>query len=338
MNNRDSTDIHSFGPQAEASEILDDTMLRDIHGTVVESNTTKRVNLAGADLSGKIYRNADLEGAILFKANLRGADLSNANLANAELTGADLTDANLEGANLTNAGLGMAVLENARLFSATLVNATLSGANLEGADLRRVVLEDARVCETNLTSTDFTGATLVKSDFTGSCVEKASFIDADMRGANLHGVTGYEKALWGGVDLRDVNFSGAYMLHRFARDQNYIKEFRERSRYTKFLYYLWWITSDCGRSISRWVVLICIVALLYAGLYTLVEIDYGAQAETWFTPLYYSIVTMTSLGYGDVLPLSLGAQALAVSQVLLGYIMLGGLLSIFSNKLARRAD
>jgi hypothetical protein len=47
---------------------------------------------------------------------------------------------------------------------------------------------------------------------------------------------------------------------------------------------------------------------------------------------------MTTLGYGDVIPVSTGAQMIAMLQVLLGYIMLGGLLSIFSNKLARRAE
>jgi voltage-gated potassium channel Kch len=50
------------------------------------------------------------------------------------------------------------------------------------------------------------------------------------------------------------------------------------------------------------------------------------------------LVTLTTLGYGDVVPTSLAAQMLAVLEALLGYVGLGGLLSILANKMARRAD
>ena len=80
-----------------------------------------------------------------------------------------------------------------------------------------------------------------------------------------------------------------------------------------------------------------ILTVLFAGLYSLVEIDYGSH-RTVFSPLYYSIVTLTTLGYGDVVPASVPGQVLAVTQAILGYVGLGGLLSILSNKMARRAD
>ena len=47
---------------------------------------------------------------------------------------------------------------------------------------------------------------------------------------------------------------------------------------------------------------------------------------------------LAALGYGDVVPASIPAQILAVFQALLGYVGLGGLLSILANKMARRAD
>ncbi len=48
---------------------------------------------------------------------------------------------------------------------------------------------------------------------------------------------------------------------------------------------------------------------------------------------------MTTLGFGDVQPSTLwGGQIVTMLEVSTGYIMLGGLLSIFSNKLARRGD
>ena len=75
----------------------------------------------------------------------------------------------------------------------------------------------------------------------------------------------------------------------------------------------------------------------YALLYTFVDIDYG-ERKTWLSPFYYSIVTLTTLGYGDVKPASTWGQVVAMIEVVSGYMMLGGLLSIFNNKIARRAD
>ena len=53
--------------------------------------------------------------------------------------------------------------------------------------------------------------------------------------------------------------------------------------------------------------------------------------------MYYSVVTFATLGFGDIVPLDKGARAVVGAEVILGYIMLGGLISIFANKLARRA-
>ena len=79
-----------------------------------------------------------------------------------------------------------------------------------------------------------------------------------------------------------------------------------------------------------------IIAMIYAVAYTQVSIDFG-DYETSFSPIYYSVVTFTTLGYGDVLPGSTTAQLLAVSEVILGYFSLGGMMSILSDKIARRS-
>jgi voltage-gated potassium channel Kch len=72
-------------------------------------------------------------------------------------------------------------------------------------------------------------------------------------------------------------------------------------------------------------------------LFKIVGLDYGDH-PTRLSPLYYSVVTLTTLGYGDIVPSSLTGQLIAMIEVITGYVMLGGLLSIFSNKMARRGD
>ena len=49
-------------------------------------------------------------------------------------------------------------------------------------------------------------------------------------------------------------------------------------------------------------------------------------------------MTLTTLGYGDAVPASTAGQIIAMIEVLVGYLSLGGLISIFANKMARRAE
>ena len=60
-------------------------------------------------------------------------------------------------------------------------------------------------------------------------------------------------------------------------------------------------------------------------------------AETWFTPYYFSVVTFTTLGFGDVIPACWQGELLVTIEVILGYVTLGLLISILANKVARRA-
>ncbi len=295
------------------------------------------LDLVGVDLSGSDLSGANLSGAKLFEARLSGAVLRGADLSEAELFGADLSGANLEEVRAPEAGFGKANLEGARLFRADLRGATFTKARLTGADLRLANLEGARLREADLTEADFTEASLKGADLSLARVKGANFYNADLRESRLRAIKDYEKASWLGADIRDINFAGAYMLRRFIMDQNFLKEFKEKSHLHRFLYYLWWITSDCGRSMTRWFLWIFVEIVFFGFLYTLVEVDYGPH-RTWLSPFYYSLVTITTLGYGDVVPASLGAQVIAMIEVITGYLMLGGLLSIFANKIARRAE
>ncbi|MBN1292826.1 MAG: pentapeptide repeat-containing protein [Candidatus Latescibacteria bacterium] len=309
----------------------------DLSGANLAGEDLQGLDLSGANLSGADLSGANLSGARLFKSNLKGANLHNATLDKAELSGADLTEAVLEEVHASQIGLGMACLQRANMFRCNLEGSTLSLADFNGADLRNACLRGVRIREANIVDADLTNTDLRDADMSMTNVAGAIFNNADLREARLRLVTGFEKASWIGVDIRNVNFAGAYRLRRFVHDQNFIKEFRASGRAASILYYLWWITSDCGRSMLRWCLWILILAFFFALLYTFVDIDYG-EHPTVISPFYYSVVTLTSLGYGDVKPASTPGQIVAMLEVITGYIMLGGLLSIFSSKIARRAE
>ncbi|HGE70937.1 TPA: hypothetical protein ENX78_08890 [Candidatus Poribacteria bacterium] len=135
-------------------------------------------------------------------------------------------------------------------------------------------------------------------------------------------------------------------LKRYIDDEQWIRSWRERKH--KFWFILWEITSHCGRSFSLWAMWSAFFAILFAFIYYFgfgeQHFSYNVQkmiAEgrhpNFWSYLYYSVVTFTTLGFGDIVPTTNIARLVVGTEVILGYIMLGGLISIFANKLARRS-
>lgn len=61
-----------------------------------------------------------------------------------------------------------------------------------------------------------------------------------------------------------------------------------------------------------------------------------ARVPTKVTPYYFSIVTFTTLGFGDIQPINKAGEIWLTIEVFLGYVMLGGMVAILANKLVRR--
>ena len=300
-------------------------------------------DLSGANLAGADLRGTDLSRANLTKANLVGATLEEAVLYGATLDHAELLNANLRRANLTEvsataAGFGRTNLEHATLFGAKLAGASFTQSNLTAADLRAADLTGARLRECRLDGADLSRSVLRDVDLRASQVSRASFEAADLRGSKLGGLRGAIHANWIDADIADVDFCGAYLVRRQILDQNYLHEFRRQSRVTEAVYWIWWTTSDCGRSFVRWGLWTAVLALGYAFIYQHVAIDLGGRPDNWMTTIYFSVVTLTTLGFGDIVPASALARVVTLTEVIIGYVMLGGLLGIFANKMARRAE
>jgi uncharacterized protein YjbI with pentapeptide repeats len=133
-------------------------------------------------------------------------------------------------------------------------------------------------------------------------------------------------------------------LKRYIDDEQWIKSWRESVWWRQHLFVLWEATSHCGRSIGLWACWSAFIAIAFAIIYSLMSdsITFNIDRLSGVKPsfrgyLYYSIVTLTTLGYGDIVPLTNRARVVVGTEVCLGYVMLGGLISIFANKLSRRS-
>lgn len=306
----------------------------------------------GAQLQGADFRNCNLEVAHLNGANLEGADLAGANFNRAYLLGAFLNDANLDGANLEGASLTLGRLERAKLR-----NAHLNGIELQGADLVDADLDGAHLQGSNLNGAYLFRANLSNANLEGACLVKAHVQGANFRNANLEcaNVTGIDYNIkkksikkYFSFKIDETKFLGcrvstSYGSARFRRDAQ-DQDFLEELRLTKkgnIIYWIWLITCDCGRSFSRWSSWCAGFIILFAFIYLFFPSEgafkhVGHLWDIW-TCLYYSIVTFTTLGYGDISPLWDWAKFFVALEVVIGYVALGGLISILGNKVARRS-
>ena len=308
-----------------------------LRGQVVANQDLSGLDFSGMDLSRADLTGCDLSDACLVGANLTGAKLCGARLDSAEFLDACLQQADLAEATGKNVGFARADLRDVNAVGAVLTQCSWSEARMVRAIFGGADLRNGRFREADLALVEFVHADLRGCDLTRARLGGTNLKRADLRGATMSGVRDYQSANWIGAKVLDVDFHGAYLVRRHLMDVNYLHEFRQESRIHALIYWIWWITSDCGRSLVRWTAWVIVLMVGFALAYLLVDIDYG-EHETPFSPLYYSIVTLTTLGYGDAVPASMPAQMLAVSEAILGYIGLGGLLSIFAQKMARRAD
>jgi tetratricopeptide (TPR) repeat protein len=130
--------------------------------------------------------------------------------------------------------------------------------------------------------------------------------------------------------------------------------FKIQSQYSKYVgYWLWKTTSMYGTSLSRWLFLSLVITTFFGFCYanypcpsfmpdmienllTAIKPEIKVTSlNNFFSPYYYSIVSFTTLGYGDIMPANLSAQIFFVIEVFTGYMMLGCLLTVFSKKLLR---
>jgi len=309
----------------------------DLRGINLDSQDLSDLDLSGYDFSFASMNRVNLTRANMSYAVLVEARLEKAVLNECEFIGADLCRAVLNECHGKNCGFGGADLSHAGLINADLSEAVLSRSILHRADLRAADLTGARLSEADLSYAVFTRASLCDADLKQSNVAHTCFGLADLQRCRLLGIKNFKQADWVGADVRDMDLRGAYLVRRHISDENYLYEFQSQSRAHQVIYWIWWFTSDCGRSLARWFVWLLVATLGYATIYTQVAIDFG-RYETWFSPVYFSFVTLTTLGYGDSVPMSLSAQIVVSLQAITGYMGLGGLLSILGNKMARRAE
>ncbi len=335
----------------------------DLSGALLQGASLIKANLSDALLIHADLRDANLREANLARANLLLADFTGADLKRADLSavtsssdkvlgemrrGPRFKDADLQHANLSQAYCYLSDFSGANLAAARLAGATLERANLSSNDLSGIDFIGANLSNANLRGSDLSGADLVDANLEHANLQAANLSDADVAGASLRSAN-LADAQVDGIEydratlFRGIRVSSCYgssRFRRFAQDQDYIEEFKESHLYS---YYIWLVLTDCGRSMLRavwWSIGLVIAFGIIFYLLGAAAFNIGPKETLgWnlFTSLYYSVVTFTTLGYGDITPHTPLAAAVVMIEVVVGYFMLGILISILATKVARRS-
>jgi len=244
-------------------------------------------------------------------------------------------------------------LEGAVLTLGHLDNGFLLKAHLEGACLRCAALKNANICNAHLE-----GADLVDSELEGSKFDNAYLQNAKFQKAQVDGKTSFcycevdRETDFREVGLDSVRIDSAtkQLLEYNIRRMNWEEWYKEHW-FWRWPVQLFWAMSDYGMSTKRVVGVFFLLAFLFAGIYANwagwfppgiihnleVQPEMGEAGWHYFLravvrPVYFSIVTMTTLGFGDMYANkgSIAGHVILAVQVILGYVLLGALVTRFA--------
>ncbi len=266
-------------------------------------------------------------------------DLSGADLSGADLSGADLGWADLSGAKLKWADLSEAILSEANLYRANFYWADLNGAKLKWADLSEADLIRGNLGGADLSGANLSEANLSEANLSDALVTSVKYLDRkhDQRFRTWLYPRSIMRGNYQGV--RVASCSGNAIFKRDAEDQDFLDTLENHWKGTwRIGLFRAWGLLDYGRSMLAVFVIALLIVVIFGVIYLVPGIiSYGKNHNTLFSPFYFSIVTFTTLGFGDITPNGGIGEIIVSLQVICGYLTLGLLISILANKVARRS-
>lgn len=290
----------------------------------------------------------------------RGERLDGATFRDAPLSGVDwLADCGLVGADFTDATLDDADLSGADLREATFREVSAAGASFDGANLH-----DASFVVADLRGATFRDARLYRLHFADARVDGETQFDE---------VAVSERRLQDGSENDDADFAAATWIYRELEhlyEDNAMPE-RGRAYYLRgqdLRRRYAWLDGTYARALfleaSRWVTLygtspwriLAASAALIVGSAVLYPLTGGIREvagdsvityriadpevspttymiEVFFKSLYFSVVTFSSLGYGDIQPVGGYARLIASVETLLGTLLMALLIFVLTRRL-----
>jgi uncharacterized protein YjbI with pentapeptide repeats len=199
----------------------------------------------------------------------------------------------------------------------------LVGENLSGVNLNKIDFYGA-----NLEDSVFSGADLTNSWLSESNIRGTDFSWAKMDGVLIDNVDFDHRTRFGGVNITTINFTLATLLHDLAVSQQRIQHLEQRH---PILAKFFRITCDYGRSFERFLVCCFSTILFFSLLHALIPNTLNVRG--FWNSFYFSITIFTTLGYGNIHPISTLGRIFVITEVSVGFLMLGLLVAILARRI-----
>lgn len=176
-------------------------------------------------------------------------------------------------------------------------------------------------------------------------IKHFKLISKGKRGKKYNQIDEYDKL---SVHLVDIKYK---KIIRMLEERDFTSEYdRLTIEYTKWKakisnstakklwYWFWGLTSKYGTSVSRWILWCLFVISFYTCFYyfTYLETDRGLTGISRIIErFYFSVVTFTTLGFGDILPQTTFGMCLVITEVLFGNLMFWVMMTILGKKIFR---
>ncbi len=297
-----------------------ETHYRDLRGIVFYEANLRDADMSLSSLEAAQFRRCDMRGALLAFSNLMGAKFHRCNIAGAKMWSADLRGA---------AFARCTVSEGDQVTS--FLNIKYTRNRRYPLSIKRALLGAGRVATYALDSSAF----LLKRFFGG----KESFephwrkeVQRPDLGLRWLATQVYH------TDAAALPTWESPLFKRYISDEQFLDAVRKTH---PTWHWVWGVTSDCGRNWMLWAAWSQMIAMLFAFFYlsfpSMIEISSSLSAGNFFTYFYFSLVTFTTLGFGDIHAANTAGAIVVSIQVIIGYVFLGGLVAMLADKLARRA-
>jgi hypothetical protein len=286
-------------------------------------NSIKDFYLRHLEFKDAQWQGIDAEGADLAGADLSGADLTAANMKNVNLTGAKICSANLASVDFENAHMIKCDLHSSRMWHSVIKNANISESDLSEADLLKVAFSDVKFWHVKLTNARF----LTRNNFIGRK-------PIDEKGA-----------LSASEAYRTIK---QYFMSIGRYDDASWASFKEKSLQCKYFFrggnpafiamFIMGLLCGYGEKPNRIISSALFVVFFYGMLYKMLDILQTPAALlnrslSFWDYLYFSIITFTTVGYGDFVPKMVPVyQIIVATESLAGVFMMG----LFVFTLARK--
>lgn len=295
----------------------------------------KTIDKSGMDLSERL-QNYAADGGMMQGLQLKQANLKNIRLVRRGCSvGYDMRDADLYHANMDNAHLFNINLSGSSLMKTKLNNSKLHKANLQNTNLLGVKLANARIDNIK-----------IGSELQQEVIAKQADLENDREKA----IDNYEQSEEIYRNLRKAaELDGLHILAGRLAHQELVMRRKQYAPYSKDRLVSKAVDLFCGYGespmnvivFSLAMILFCAILYFIFGIKeadTIVKMSlsnsFVDNLYNFFSTIYFSVVTFTTLGYGDITPVGV-SRLIATIEAFIGSFALALYVVVFVQKTTR---